>query len=125
MGMTMAYRDAITEGAAAIATIRGAYDACVSLFDTAELYGMGTGSNEQLVGKAVKPFRDELVIGTKFGFDMSVPAGSGPATTVGRSTSVRSPRTAWGTWTSTTSTSSISTASHYDGLRKARYQETA
>jgi aryl-alcohol dehydrogenase-like predicted oxidoreductase len=78
MGMTMAYGDASSE-ADAIATIRGAYEAGVTFFDTAELYGMGTGSNEQLVGKAVKPFRDQVVIGTKFGFDLSDPARIGPA----------------------------------------------
>jgi aryl-alcohol dehydrogenase-like predicted oxidoreductase len=38
---------------------------------------MGTGSNEQLVGKAVKPFRDQVVIGTKFGFDLSHPGQPG------------------------------------------------
>jgi aryl-alcohol dehydrogenase-like predicted oxidoreductase len=78
MGMTMAYGDASSE-ADAIATIRGAYEAGVTLFDTAELYGMGTGSNEQLVGKAVKPFRDQVVIATKFGFDFSDPARIGVA----------------------------------------------
>ncbi|HEY2656919.1 MAG TPA: aldo/keto reductase, partial [Solirubrobacteraceae bacterium] len=41
MGMTMAYGDASSE-ADAIATIRGAYEAGVTFFDTAELYGMGT-----------------------------------------------------------------------------------
>ena len=76
MGMTMAYGDASSE-ADAIATIRGAYEAGVTFFDTAELYGMGTGSNEQLVGKAVKPFRDQVVIGTKFGYDLSDPARIG------------------------------------------------
>jgi aryl-alcohol dehydrogenase-like predicted oxidoreductase len=76
MGMTLAYGDGSTE-AEALATIRAGYDAGVTFFDTAELYGNGTGSNEQLVGKAVKPFRDEVVIATKFGFDMSAdPLGS-------------------------------------------------
>jgi aryl-alcohol dehydrogenase-like predicted oxidoreductase len=70
MGMTMAYGEGSTEEQA-VATIRGAFDAGVTFFDTAELYGAGTGSNEQLVGKAVKPFRDEVVVATKFGFDMS------------------------------------------------------
>jgi aryl-alcohol dehydrogenase-like predicted oxidoreductase len=78
MGMTMAYGDASSEDDAVV-TIRGAYEAGVTFFDTAELYGMGTGSNEQLVGKAVKAFREEVVIGTKFGFDLSVPAQKGPA----------------------------------------------
>lgn len=76
MGMTMAYGDGSSE-ADAIATIRGAFEAGVTFFDTAELYGMGTGSNEQLVGKAVKPFRDEVVVATKFGFDLAAePVGS-------------------------------------------------
>ncbi len=70
MGMTMAYGPASTEDEA-IATIRGAFEAGVTFFDTAELYGMGTGSNERLVGKAVAPFRDEVVIATKFGFDLT------------------------------------------------------
>ena len=77
MGMTLAYGDGSSE-AEATATIRAAYDAGVTFFDTAELYGNGTGSNEQLVGKAVKPFRDQVVIATKFGFDMAAePLGSG------------------------------------------------
>ena len=76
MGFTLAYGDSSTE-ADAIATIRAAREAGVTFFDTAELYGNGTGSNEQLVGKAVKPFRDEVVIATKFGFDMSAdPVGT-------------------------------------------------
>lgn len=76
MGMTLAYGDGSSE-ADAVATIRKAYEAGITFFDTAELYGNGTGSNEQLVGKAVKPFRDRVVIATKFGFDMSAdPVGS-------------------------------------------------
>jgi aryl-alcohol dehydrogenase-like predicted oxidoreductase len=77
MGLTMAYGDGSSE-ADAIATLRAAHEAGVTFFDTAELYGMGTGANEQLVGKAVAPFRDEVVIATKFGFDMEAePIGSG------------------------------------------------
>ncbi|MGE4429003.1 MAG: aldo/keto reductase [Solirubrobacteraceae bacterium] len=76
MGFTLAYGDASSE-AEAIATIGAAHDAGVTFFDTAELYGHGTGSNEQLVGRAIAPFRDEVVIATKFGFDMTVePLGS-------------------------------------------------
>jgi aryl-alcohol dehydrogenase-like predicted oxidoreductase len=77
MGMTLAYGDGSSE-ADAIATMRAAHEAGVTFFDTAELYGNGSGSNEQLVGKAVRPFRDEVVIATKFGFDMNAePLGSG------------------------------------------------
>ncbi|HEY0695124.1 MAG TPA: aldo/keto reductase [Kribbella sp.] len=69
--MTMAYGAADEPGG--IATIRRPYELGVTLFDTAELYGIGTGSNEQLLGRAVKDFRDEIVIATKFGFDTSDP----------------------------------------------------
>jgi aryl-alcohol dehydrogenase-like predicted oxidoreductase len=75
MGMTMAYGAADEPGG--IATIRRAYELGVTLFDTAELYGMGTGSNEQLLGRAVKDFRDDIVIATKFGFDLSDPQRAG------------------------------------------------
>ncbi|GAA2642288.1 aldo/keto reductase [Paractinoplanes durhamensis] len=76
MGMTMAYGAPDEEGG--IAAIRRAYELGVTMFDTAELYGLGTGSNEQLVGRAVKGFRDEIVIATKFGFDLSDPGKLGP-----------------------------------------------
>src|ERR1700728_4429453 len=69
MGMTMAYGPADEQEG--IATIRRAHELGVTFFDTAELYGLGTGSNEKLLGRAVAPFRDEIVIATKFGFDMS------------------------------------------------------
>jgi aryl-alcohol dehydrogenase-like predicted oxidoreductase len=77
MGMTIAYGAADAEGGQA--TIRRAYELGVTFFDTAELYGMGTGSNEQIVGRAVKGFRDEVVIATKFGFDLTDPARIGVA----------------------------------------------
>ncbi len=69
MGMTMAYGPSDTEQS--IATIHRAYELGVTLFDTAELYGMGTGSNEQLLGRAVKDFRDKVVLATKFGYDLT------------------------------------------------------
>jgi aryl-alcohol dehydrogenase-like predicted oxidoreductase len=72
MGMTMAYGPGGTEDES-IATIRHAYELGITFFDTAELYGMGTGSNEILLGKAVAPFRDKVVIATKFGFDLTRP----------------------------------------------------
>ncbi|WP_069626177.1 aldo/keto reductase [Streptomyces niveus] len=71
MGMTMAYGTGDEPGG--IATIRRAYELGVDFFDTAELYGLGTGSNERLLGRAVKDFRDDVVIATKFGFDLSDP----------------------------------------------------
>ena len=69
MGMTMAYGPVDNEQS--IATIRHAYELGVTFFDTAELYGRGTGDNEQLLGLAVKGFRDQVVIATKFGYDLS------------------------------------------------------
>ncbi len=59
------------------ATIRRAHELGIDFFDTAEIYGFGTGSSEILLGNAVKDFRDEVVLATKFGFDMQVePMGS-------------------------------------------------
>ncbi|MFA1548623.1 aldo/keto reductase [Actinomadura chokoriensis] len=69
MGLTMAYGPADEQEG--IAAIRRAHELGVTFFDTAELYGLGTGSNETLVGRAVKDFRDEVVLATKFGFDLS------------------------------------------------------
>ncbi|HEU5029656.1 MAG TPA: aldo/keto reductase [Spirillospora sp.] len=69
MGLTMAYGPGDEQEG--IAAIRRAHDLGVTFFDTAELYGLGTGSNETLVGRAVKGFRDEVVIATKFGFDLA------------------------------------------------------
>jgi aryl-alcohol dehydrogenase-like predicted oxidoreductase len=66
MGMTMAY--GAGDEAGGIATIHRAHELGVTFVDTAELYGGGTGANEQLVGRAVEGFRDDMVIATKFGF---------------------------------------------------------
>lgn len=65
MGLTHAYGEPV-ETTAGIALIRAAVDRGVSLFDTAEIYGPYT--NEQLLGEALEPVRDEVVIATKFGF---------------------------------------------------------
>jgi aryl-alcohol dehydrogenase-like predicted oxidoreductase len=50
-----------------IALIRAAVEQGITFFDTAEIYGPFT--NEELVGEALAPFRDQMVIATKFGFD--------------------------------------------------------
>ncbi len=50
-----------------ISLIRSAVEQGVTFFDTAEVYGPFT--NEELVGEALAPFRDQVVIATKFGFD--------------------------------------------------------
>lgn len=56
-----------------IAVIRGAYDLGVTFFDTAEAYGPWT--NEELVGEALKPVRDQVVIATKFGWNIDPETG--------------------------------------------------
>ncbi len=67
MGMSFGYGPAAEEGAM-ISLIRSAVDLGVTFFDTAEMYGPFT--NEVLVGKALSPIRDQVVIATKFGFDI-------------------------------------------------------
>jgi len=57
-----------------IALIRAAVERGVTFFDTAEVYGPFT--NEELVGEALQPLRQGVVIATKFGFDLG-PGGSG------------------------------------------------
>jgi len=66
MGLTFAYGPAM-EKQAAIALIRAAAERGVTFFDTAEAYG--PFANEELVGEALAPLRDQVVIATKFGFD--------------------------------------------------------
>ncbi|ULR43890.1 aldo/keto reductase [Rhizobium sp. K102] len=64
MGMSFAY--GASDEAESIRTLNRAVDLGVTFFDTAEVYGPFT--NEVLLGKALKPFRDRVVIATKFGF---------------------------------------------------------
>jgi len=66
MGMSFGLGPAKDEGEM-IALIRAAVDRGVTFFDTAQVYGPFT--NEELVGKALAPFRDRVVIATKFGFN--------------------------------------------------------
>ena len=65
MGLSFGYGPA-TEKTAAVALIRAAVDKGVTFFDTAEAYGPFL--NEEVVGEALAPFRDQVVIATKFGF---------------------------------------------------------
>jgi aryl-alcohol dehydrogenase-like predicted oxidoreductase len=65
MGLSFGYGPA-TEKGQAIKLIRAAYDGGVTFFDTAEAYGPFL--NEELLGEALAPFRDKVVIATKFGF---------------------------------------------------------
>lgn len=61
------------DDAEAIGVIRRAYDLGVTFFDTAEAYGPWT--NEELVGKALAPVRDHVVIATKFGWNIDPVTG--------------------------------------------------
>jgi aryl-alcohol dehydrogenase-like predicted oxidoreductase len=65
MGISFGYGPATTREDG-LAIIRAAFEAGVTFFDTAEAYGPFT--NEELVGEALAPMRDEVVIATKFGF---------------------------------------------------------
>lgn len=75
MGMSFAY--GTPDHDEAVATIERALDLGVAFFDTADIYGFG--HNEELVGKALAPRRDEVVIATKFGIhlDADTPGGRG------------------------------------------------
>src|SRR6202035_1079088 len=72
MGMSFGYGPAGDEQEM-IAVIRSACDLGITFFDTAEVYGPFT--NEVLVGKALSPIREQVVIATKFGFNLN-PDGS-------------------------------------------------
>jgi aryl-alcohol dehydrogenase-like predicted oxidoreductase len=69
MGLSYGYGPA-TEKQAAITLIRSAFEQGVTFFDTAEAYGPFV--NEELLGEALEPFRGEVVIATKFGFQEGV-----------------------------------------------------
>lgn len=73
MGLSSAYGPP-TPHDDAVAIVRAAFDGGVTLFDTAEAYGPFT--NEALLGEAVAPFRDQVVIATKFGFEIDSETGA-------------------------------------------------
>lgn len=78
MSMTSAYGPAADKGEM-IRLIRAAFDRGVTHFDTAEAYGPFV--NEALVGEALQPIRESVVIATKFGFDIDLDTGKrGPGT---------------------------------------------
>ena len=72
MGLSYGYGPAVDKQHG-IDVIRAAFERGVTLFDTAESYGPFT--NEDLVGEALAPFRDQVVIATKFGFDIDLQSG--------------------------------------------------
>ncbi len=65
MGLSYGYGNAVDQRSG-VALIREAFAQGVTFFDTAETYGPFT--NEELLGEAIAPFRDQVVIATKFGF---------------------------------------------------------
>jgi aryl-alcohol dehydrogenase-like predicted oxidoreductase len=71
MGLSFGYGPA-TEKQDAIQLIRSAFDLGVTFFDTAEAYG--PFANEELLGEALAPMRDQVVIATKFGFKEGIPS---------------------------------------------------
>lgn len=73
MGMSFGYGPA-QDKQQMISVIRGAFDQGVTFFDTAEVYGPFT--NEELVGEAIAPFREQVVLATKFGFHIDPETGS-------------------------------------------------
>ena len=81
MGMSSGYGPA-SDKKEMISLIRTAVERGVTFFDTAEAYGPFT--NEELIGEALAPFREQVVMATKFGFKFE------PDWTVGRNTSSRS-----------------------------------
>ena len=72
MGMSFSY-GVVHDKAEMIALLRTAVDRGITFFDTAEVYG--PFANEELVGEALSPLRDQVVIATKFGFNLN-PDGS-------------------------------------------------
>jgi aryl-alcohol dehydrogenase-like predicted oxidoreductase len=72
MGLSFGYGPAV-EKQAGIALIRAAVERGVTFFDTAEVYGPFT--NEELVGEALAPFRGQVAIATKFGFNLDPKTG--------------------------------------------------
>lgn len=73
MGLSSGYGEP-TPRPEAVQMVRAAFERGVTLFDTAEAYG--PFANEEVLGEAVAPFRDEVVIATKFGFDIDPQSGA-------------------------------------------------
>lgn len=71
MGLSFGYGPA-TDRTEAVSLLRAAHDRGVTFFDTAEAYG--PGDNEEVVGEALAPVRDQVVIATKFGFENGRPS---------------------------------------------------
>ena len=75
MGMSQSFPP-IPERGDSVALIRAAVERGVTFFDTAQVYG--PFDNEEIVGEALEPVRDQVVIATKFGFELSTGPSTGP-----------------------------------------------
>jgi len=75
MGLSQGYGPAV-DRQTGIQLIRAAFERGVTFFDTAEVYGPHT--NESLVGEALEPFRKDVVIATKFGFNIGAQGSERP-----------------------------------------------
>lgn len=76
MGMSQSYGPNPGDRDEMIGVLRGAVERGITFFDTAEVYGPYV--NEELVGEALEPVRDQVVIATKFGFDIQDGRSVGP-----------------------------------------------
>jgi aryl-alcohol dehydrogenase-like predicted oxidoreductase len=85
MGLSQSYGSPLPREEA-VALLRAAHDRGVTLFDTAEIYGPFV--NEEVVGEALRPVRDAVVIATKFGVDLP-PEGGPPRGTNSRPEHIR------------------------------------
>lgn len=75
MGMSQSYKP-LPDRREALALLRAAVERGVTFFDTAEIYGPFV--NEELVGEGLAPFRGQVAIATKFGFDLNADGSHGP-----------------------------------------------
>ena len=109
MGMSAAYTGAGTDDAESIRTIHRALELGVTLLDTAEIYG--PFMNEELVGRAIKGHRDEVVLATKFGLISHAERRRPASSTAARRISAPQSKARCDGWAPTTSTCTTSTAS--------------
>ncbi len=75
MGLAFGYGPA-TDKQHAVSLIRAAFERGITFFDTAEIYGPFT--DEEFVGEALSPYREHVVIATKFGFDLAAEVVGSP-----------------------------------------------
>ncbi len=75
MGMSFSYAPPFPDKQEMISLLRTAVERGITFFDTAEVYGPHT--NEELVGEALAPLRDQVVIATKFGFNLNLDGSPG------------------------------------------------